>query len=480
MKGIKLLSVIWLTLSVQGIADTGWMRPGIRAWYFGGVGSSNAAEAYLVKQITQGQADLIHHTGTGNWSFALPGTHSTHELNSQGPFWIHPEVLSQLQHGPSSFWQGREVTLVIRTLCTRDTLPCVSLLPLHSLFDASPERIIVTVNYMIPNFTVGTAYFDAATGLLLQWNEPGIFFYLAEINYDFLTRTAFPEPDRPHPGFRSMISLTSFDGGMIVVHSTVESAVDKTVALRIKIDETGAGFFGESRSMDLSACFFGDVPVLRMIEATEAENRHPATWEPVGQYLWWWIPPTAHSRPEVTILSGEMDRTHRDLQSVEFTARTLPGALYLPWASYDNSGYATGLWMADPSIDMSVGPHNAFNPILEVYGLDHYREEMGAAGPVPSDGFGRNAKDLGNGWRHYDWFWTFNVDAAPLIYHLQHGWLLASGYDCSHVDIYDFLMNTHWWTCESAYPCLYRYADGKWLRYESGSLLQRQFSMMGP
>jgi hypothetical protein len=480
VNGIRFLAITWLLLSIQGFADTAWMRPGIRAWYFGGVGSSNATEAYLINQVTQGEADVIHHTGTGNWSFALPGIHSNHDLNSQGPFWIHPAVLSTLQHGPSTFWQGREVTLVIRTLCTRETLPCVSLLPVHSLFDASPERVIVTVNYMIPNFSVGTAYFDAETGLLLQWNEPGIFFYLAEINYDFLTRTAFPEPDRPHPGFRSMISLTSFDGGMIVIHSTVESAVDKTIATRVKIDETGAGYFGESRSMDLNACFFGEVPILRMIDAADAENRHPLPWDPAGEYLWWWLPPAAHGHPAVTILAGEMDRTIRDPQSVEFTARTSPDGLYLPWARFDKSGYATDLWMADPSIGMSVGPHNAFNPTLTVYGLDYYREEMGAPIPVPSDGFGRDATDLGNGWRHYDWFGTFHVGAAPFIYHLQHGWLIANGYDCSHVDIYDFLMDAHWWTCESLYPYLYRYDNGKWLCYESGLFAQRQFSPLAP
>jgi len=100
-----------------------------------------------------------------------------------------------------------EVTLVVRTVYTDDTLPCGALLPTLSLFDAKPQRTIVTENYMMPDFSVGSAYFDAETGLLPQrhtpWGYSKIFMLPAGINYDFRGRRASPEPDRPHPGSHS-------------------------------------------------------------------------------------------------------------------------------------------------------------------------------------------------------------------------------------------------------------------------------------
>jgi hypothetical protein len=55
---------------------------------------------------------------------------------------------------------------------------------------------------MIPGFSVGNAYFDSDTGLLLYyhtlWNASKMFFILSEINYDFATQHAFAEDDGPH------------------------------------------------------------------------------------------------------------------------------------------------------------------------------------------------------------------------------------------------------------------------------------------
>ena len=480
MKWMSCVVFVLCGFCTELAGDTGWMKSGIRAWYYGGVGSSDAEEAYLIGSQNGTEVEVTHHAAVGNWTMPLPVQNTVNDLADQGPFWINPTVLAQLQPGPTTFWQGREVTLVIRTLCSYETLPCVSLLPLLALLDASPQRTIVTVNYMIQGFTVGTAYFDADTGLLLQRNEPGIFFYLAEINYDFIAKVAFPEPDRPHPGYKSMVSLTSFDGGMIVVHAILESAMDKTVAMRVLLNDTGGGFFGESRALDFNACFFGDVPVLRVIDATEAENRHPETWDALGQYLWWWIPPSAHERSTISILSGEMDRSVVDGGSVEFTIQNEPDDLYLRWARFDATGYATGLWMVDPTIGMSVGPHNAFNPVIKVDGLDYYREQMGAAVPETPDGFWRDAQDLGGGWRHFDWFGNFNVQFAPMLYHLEHGWLLADSHDPSDIIFYDWEMGSFWWTSDAAYPFLYRYADGAWLHFERGTSNPRHFNVISP
>jgi hypothetical protein len=479
--------VLWMCVAGWVVADTGWMRGGMRAWYIGGVGgggtASDAEEAYLLGAVSGTQAPVTHHSATGHWGMPLPVQESVHDLADQGPFWIHPAVLAQLAPGPTTFWQGMEVTLVIRTECTYGTLPCGALLPAVNLFEAAATREIVTVNYMMPGHSVGSAYFDAATGLLLQrhalWGYSKIFLLLAEINYDFVTRTAFPEPDRPHPGFKSMVALTSFDGGMIVAHALVESAQGEAVEMRVRIDETGAGPFGESRTADLNACFFGDGPVLRVIDATEAEGVHPAAWDPLGEYTWWWIPPAALERDQIQVFGGVMERTAKDPGGAEFSATNEPDGLHLRWAAFDAAGYVTGLWMADPTIGMSVGPHNAFNATITVDGLDYYRQQMGAAVPgpavFPGDGFWRDALDLGGGWRWLDWLGYFNVHQAPRIFHLEHGWLYARGDSPASITFYDPEMGAFWWTRDTVYPYLYRFGANQWLYYQRGSANPRSF-----
>jgi hypothetical protein len=475
MKRKVLLLGLLALLGADCVADTGWMRSGIRAWYLGGadsggVTSSDAEEAYLIGEANGTRVQVTHHAAAGHWGTPMPVGVSEHDLADQGPFWIHPAVLAQLKPGPASFWQGMEVLLVIRTLCTYETLPCGALLPALALFEASPQRVIVTVNYMMPGFSVGSAYFDAETGLLLQrhalWGYSKVFFLLAEINYDFTERVAFPEPDRPHPGFKSMISLTSFDGGMIVIHSLVEAAMRERVETRVILNDTGAGPFGQSRALDFNACFFGEVPELRVINATEAEGRRPQTWDPLGEYLWWWVPPDALERAQIAILSGLLERVPVRSPVTEFSVQNEPEDLYLEWASFDATGYAAGLWMVDPIIGMSVGPHNAFSPVISVDGLAYYRGQMGTAEPGPPlvdpDGFWRNAVDLGNGWRYLDWFGVFNIQTAPEIFHLKHGWLHAFGSDPSSITFYDYANTAFWWTCDAACPWVYRYADGNW------------------
>ncbi len=468
-------------------ADTGWMQSGIRAWYQGGVGggltASDAEEAYLLGPVNGTQVEVTHHAAVSHWGSPLPVIKSTHDLADQGPFWMHPQVLAQLQPGPNTFWQGMEVTLVIRTLCTYETLPCGALLPALALFEAAPERTIVTVNFMMPDFSVGSAFFDAETGILLArhalWGYSKIFFLLAEINYDFATGQAFAEPDRPHPGFKSFISLTSFDGGMIVVHSLVESAMMDRVEMHVMLNDTGAGFYGESRALDFNACFFGEVPVLRVIDYLEAEGRRPDTWDPLGQYLWWWIPPGALTHANIAILDGDMQRMGNTGGNVEFEVQNVPDDLYLEWASFDPSGYATSLWMADPVIGMSVGPHNAFSPVIQVDGLDYYRNTMGAALPDIADVFWKDAEDLGNGWRHLDWFGNFNVQHAPRIYHFEHGWLQCDSPQPGNITVYDFDMGAYWWTRDTVYPFMYCFDDNSWLAYQRGSL-PRQFTRLVP
>lgn len=391
MAGWMVAFVVW-AVAASG-ADTGWMQTGVRAWYFGGVdgegaNSTDGEEAYLIKSVSGTRATVRHHAATGQWTSPMAVGESTHNLASQGPFWIHPTVLATLRAG--NHWQGLEITTVIRRSYTYDTLPCPKLLPALAMFEAKATRNIVKVVYMLPNESVGTAYFDADTGLLLHriaiWSETKMFFILAEINYDFAARRAFAEPARPHPGFKSMVSLQSFDGGAIVIQSGVETAHKQNVEMWVQTMETGPGPFGQTLSASLNACFFGGVPALRMIDAAQAASHRPSTWTLSGQYPWWWVPTSALGKTQIQILDATMPRTAGGgAVGADFTAGNQPTDLYFYWARFDATGYATGLWAVDPRIGLNVGPNNAYNPILSVTGLDYYRNTMGTAAPKGVD-----------------------------------------------------------------------------------------------
>jgi hypothetical protein len=383
------LAVLAMWAAAAQGADTGWMQPGVRAWYFGGVdgggsSSTDGEEAYLIKSISGTQATLVHHAATGQWTSPMAAAQTTHNLATQGPFWIHPDVLATLRVG--AHWQGLEITTVTRVANTYDSLACLKLLPALAMFEAKATRSIVKINYMLPNESVGTAYFDADTGLLLYriaiWSRTKMFFVLAEINYDFAARRAFAETDRPHPGFKSAVVLQSFNGGALVVQAGVESAHKQTVEMWVQAMETGPGPFGQTKSAEVNACFFGAVPELRMIDSSLAASRRPATWPVQGQHLWWWIPSAALGRTQIQILDGTMPRVAGGTGvGADFQASNQPTDLYFHWARFAATGYATGLWAVDPSIGLNVGPNNAYNPSITVAGLSYYRTTMGLATP---------------------------------------------------------------------------------------------------
>lgn len=387
MAGWMVAFVLWA--AVANGADTGWMQPGVRAWYFGGVdgdgaSSTDAEEAYLLKSISGTRATVVHHAAAGHWGSPMPVAQSTHNLATQGPFWIHPDVLATLRVGAT--WQGLEITSVARPSCTYDTLPCLKLLPALAMFEAKATRRIVKIGYMLPNESVGDACFDADTGLLLYriaiWSRTKMFFVLAEINYDFAARRAFSETDRPHPGFASSIVLQSFNGGQFIVSSSVEAAHKQNVEMAVHAMETGPGPFGQTLTSDLNACFFGAVPEVRMISSSQAPSRRPGTWPVEGQYLWWWVPTSALGKTQIQILDATMPRVAGGAGTgADFLASNQPAALYFHWARFDAAGYATGLWAVDPRIGLNVGPNNAYNPTYSVSGLNYYRTTMGTAVP---------------------------------------------------------------------------------------------------
>ena len=190
------------------------MQKGVRVWYFGGVGSitsSDAEEAYLFDTVEGNNVQITHHSALNHWGSPNAVETKTYSLLDKGPCWIHPQILQTLDMG--DYWMGLEITLVTRSIYTYDMLP-YHFLPAKALFDLKPQRQVVKINYMIANYSTGSAYFDAETGLLLQYSQLNgyvtVFFVLSEINYNFANQKAFAEDDGPHTGFKSFVSESKF------------------------------------------------------------------------------------------------------------------------------------------------------------------------------------------------------------------------------------------------------------------------------
>jgi hypothetical protein len=194
-----LLLIAGVTGGGTGIAaaQVGWMQPGVRLWYLGatdggGVISSNATEAYLITAVAGTNAQVVRHSAQTNWTSPRPPETGTYSLLDQGPCWMHPAKLQTIKIG--DYWRDpdQRITDVQRPTHTYSTfvstvLPAKAhLLPIKALFDLKPTRQLVKLTFMIDLFSVGSAWFDADTGIVLYQNElwgvGKMFFMLAEIN----------------------------------------------------------------------------------------------------------------------------------------------------------------------------------------------------------------------------------------------------------------------------------------------------------
>ena len=362
--------------------DTGWMQQGVRIWYFGGVDSgglapSNAGEAYLVTDITEDSAHITKHSALTHWTSPQPIQNEIHPLE-KGPCWINPLALQSLKMG--DYWMGQEITFITRANYTYETFP-YSLLPAKALFDLKPVREFVKLSYMIAGFSVGNAYFDAETGLLLYyhtlWGAYKAFFILSEINYDFALKKAFAEDYGPHSGFRSHAVEVSMNGG-VDFSSIVETRLGQTVEMRVLSTITGS--FGGRYMVDENYCFFGHVPILRYMDAKEAPNYPLEQWTPIGEYLWWWIPPKDLTKNTINVFDVPMTRTSSN--PIIFTSTQSPDRFHFSMLQFDNLGYLTIFAAKDPTIGLNLNPGDwLFENHTTVYGLDYYVNVMGRAVP---------------------------------------------------------------------------------------------------
>lgn len=379
---LVLIIGIYQPSSQAWAVDAGWMQKGVRIWYFGGVDGagpapSNAGEAYLIMDIADASVRVTKHSALNHWTNPQPVQNEIHPLE-KGPCWIHPLALQSLKMG--DYWMGQEITLITRANYTYETFP-YRLLPAKALFDLKPEREFVKLSYMIPGHSVGNAYFDADTGLLLYyhalWGANKMFFLLSEINYDFAAKKAFAEDYGPHSGFKSFVDQRSFIGGLVNIHSIVETRYGQTIEMAVISSISGPSILLPTRYENY--CFFGHVPILRYMDMEEAPNYPLEQWTPIGEYLWWWIPPKDLTKNTINVLDVPMTRTSSN--PITFTSTQSPDRFHFSMLQFDNLGYMTLFGAKDTTIGLDLHPENLFIVNNTIDGLDYYINVMGRAVP---------------------------------------------------------------------------------------------------
>jgi hypothetical protein len=392
---LGLLLVLGLSIGANA-TDTGWMRRGVRVWYFGGVSGlsvSNAEEAYLITGISGVNLQLVRHSALDFWKSPKPVENLTAPINGKGSFWIHPAALQAL--APGDFWLDQEILTVVRNDYTYATFP-YHLLPVKALFDANAQRQIVKITYMINDFSIGLAYFDAETGLVLYrdslWDGYTMFFILAEINYDFARQAAFAEDGGPHCGFKSFVSEGSLGngvtgGGSVVIQSGVETRYGNKIEMWVQSSFSGPT--GLHQAIE-NTYFDGDVPIVRRIDHSQAANLPPEQWDPFGRYLWWWLPQTvtgvqsnavSAAAPTIDVFDVSMSKTSD--QPLTYAATESPPRFYFKTLCFANKGYLTEFSAKDPTIGLDINPGDvAFQNTTAVEGLSYFLGTMGPAIPL--------------------------------------------------------------------------------------------------
>ncbi len=401
-KVLRLATAVMVGLLWAGsaAAQTEWMQPRVRVWYFGGVDggsgviSSDAAEAYLFQSVAGTSATVVHHSALTSWTVPQLVNTGTYQMPDMGPVWIHPQRLPTLRIGES--WKGQRILDVDPQTYTQDTflahLP-YSLLVARALFGLQPQRLIYRVTYQLGLVSTGDAYFDAETGLLLYhqavWGSTKMFFILAEINYDFATRRAFAEDAGPHAGFLSVANEVSV-GGMVDIKSMTESRYGSTV-------QTWTTTYRYPPNTPLvfeNYAFFGETPLVRHIGHDQASSVPIDQWPVLGTHLWWWVPPSVTGALALSSTAGSIapaalpamsinvlgvQMTRASLQPLTYTAPTNPAPQSFHFSSltFDANGFLTVFSALDPSSGLDVRPGAAlFQNLTRMDGPTYFAQHM--------------------------------------------------------------------------------------------------------
>ncbi len=366
-----------ITVKSQGF-DLGWLRPGVRLWYAGiqaGKNQEGKTEVIHVETVyTITEADnqgVTVHVISSAQNFQMI-TQSYDSLVpdplSEGPFWISPLRLINLKTGDVLVWGEEEVQVVIHKQMSYSELLQTMLIDdtptIRALFLSSVGRE-PTAEDMINGETYGatrdiviiqgkpenaqavyTFAFDVETGLLLgihskdQYNQGTSFGiqYLAEINYDFLRKEAFPEGEGPHAGY----SLQTFYYDMA---TGVGTSFNVIVAARYK-DMIQYFMFG---ALNLNTPIVTDkVVIVNDLRARKVYAQ--LLKEDTGMYSFglsrdqiydlgthtpFYIPKEDLNLNSITVWGTQLTR----IGPGEFRASTVPNSFAFTYLKYDSEGF---------------------------------------------------------------------------------------------------------------------------------------------
>lgn len=436
----KLLSFLVASAGLVAVsaADLGLLRTGVRVWYVGGVNTdfypqmdpgkpeappwtSDAEAAALIDRIEGGVPHILRWQAVRNWTSPMP----VEDLpvlapESEGPFWISPDRLGALRPSHDTItWQDLQ-WLVSARASYRDALPFLNLLPEQALLLTQPGREIVTLDTVskIPgllgsDISVGTAYFDVDTGLLLSRTDtltaPGAKYVrtmltLSEINYDFASRQAYAEDSGPHSGFSGFFAASRHEflqNQSVQFVSAIVSRYKNALVANLSGDLGNTGNLPQTYHSDQELFYDADT------ETAAVRSSGSPTWQVNGDHLFWWIPPAHLGTGAIQVWDLALGSAGSSGGVTSFTATSAPANPAFPCLVFGRDGYLTDMAVTVPAMAIAVDSRSDLNKTIRIDGLAFYQSVMhGLASPssqplitprcqltIPPDGSARMARD---------------------------------------------------------------------------------------
>ncbi len=402
--------------------DMGWLRPGVRAWYFiisitestnSKPSSLRLAGVYTIKGLEGGNLVVREDYLTTDAEVTLP-SHDIVVRNpaKEGPFWASPLTLAQLKTGDRVVWMGNEYIVTKRGM--------TSIGELMKYFEASPlpalvalylsgrgreptakdplseevkglrrDVVIIEGSRMEQDGgrTYAAAAFDVVTGLLIAEKFKATsgksamtsYMTLAEINYDFLRHEAFPEPGGLHTGFTYSVIYTDMSTGygysvvaacigryrgvefftMQIILSPTYTILSDLIAMAY--DEEG----GEAYAMNLGNGQYDlGVPRGKVVR--------------VGDHIPFYIPPEDLSKDAITVWGVTLTNNGEG----SFTATSTPQTFGFTQLTFSEEGYAQsiGIYAVIAGTPINFQPVSPISVDAFQRSLQDYRSKLG--GPV--------------------------------------------------------------------------------------------------
>lgn len=375
-------------------ADTGWLQPGVRVWYVGGVSSGpnptpdpqqasvDAETAVVIDRFENGAAYLTQHSAVSYWTSPMPASQViSPDAAAEGAFWINPARLVGLQPAGVFPWKG-QVCIVSRAAYTPTTLPFLYLLPEAALFELASPREIITLTFANDTLA-GDYFFDVLTGLLLSQTErltsggevTTTMLTLSEINYDFAHHTAFAEDGGLHTAFGGHYSAVRNKGfGLGTQGYQLTPAILSRYINKVLFRHTGI----LSDTSWLAPLSFSQYVSYDADRQEVYLSDDGTNWVANGDHIYLWIPPADRSASQIRVWDIDLNR----VSAGYFAAPVWPTVPGFNSLTFDSSGYVSDMYTVWPALNFYVDSSLDTGKINRLDGLSYYQNTMQPARPA--------------------------------------------------------------------------------------------------